>query len=169
MRVNFLTLIGVNILLCAVLLADALALPTTAKMVTLTDFGSKLTRAKRMSYYNYFIYTSDDCKYEVPETVFENLSVNDSVKIFSSLIFKMPIEIHYWRNDQHYADKMGQLNTKKVERVLLIISILISAVVFMIQLIRPFKRTNPLFMLQIIAFGTSFTIFLFVIIEVCSI
>jgi hypothetical protein len=169
MKVNFLTFIGLNIVLCCVLLTDAFVLPTNNKTVTLSDFSSKLTRAKRVSYYNYFIYTSDDCKYEVSETVFENLRVKDSVKIFSSLIFKMPIEIHYWRDDLQYASKIGQLNSKKAEEVGLIVSLLISAIVFIIQVVRPIKKTNLLFLLQIIAFGTSFTIFLFVVIEIFSI
>ena len=169
MKINLRTFIGLNIILCSVLLGDAFILPGKVKTVLLTEFSSKLTRAKRTSYYNYFIYTSDNCKYEVTENLYENLRINDSVQILSSPIIKMPIEIHYWKNDQQYSSKIGQLNTNKSEKIGLIISLIISIILFLVQSLTAFNRLSPFFALQIIAFGTSFTVFLFVIIEVCFI
>jgi len=168
MKVN-LSFIGFNILLCSILLGDAFIFPSKGKIVALTEFSSKLTRARRTSYFNYFIHTSDNCRYEISEILYDNLRVNDSVKIFSSPIIKMPIEIHYWRNGQHYSSKIGQLNSNESEKFGLIISLLISVIIFIVLSMKSFKKGSPIFALQIIAFGTSFTVFIFVIIEVFSI
>jgi hypothetical protein len=169
MKINFITFTGFNILLCCILLGDAFILPGNSKTVTVSDFYTKLTKAKRTSYYNYFIYTSDGSKYEVIESLYEKLSVTDSVKIFSSLILNMPMKIHYWRDGQHSFSKVGQLHTKPTEKNGLLISLSISVIVLIIHLIRPLKRNSPIVALQLISFGTSFTVFLFVIIEVLSI
>lgn len=169
MKLN-LAFLGFNILLCTILLGDAFMLPANLKSVTTTQFESKLTRGKRGYYhYNYFIFTSDGCKYEVKERLYEELTVNDTIKIFSSPIINMPIKLQYTRNGSPILWKIGELHTQESEKVGLIISLIMSVILFVLQCIMPFQRSSIYFGIEIIAFATSLTVFLFIIIEVLSI
>jgi len=159
----------INIVLCLFLLGDAFVFPRNVKQVTLTDFSAKHTNAKHTSYYNYFIYTSDHSKYEVTEGLYDNLKTNDPVTIFSSCIMHMPVAIDYQQDGGLYTAKIGQLNTKPSEKYGLYISLLLSAVVLLLQINDKSKAWRMFSMLFILALAVSFVVFVFVLIEVLSV
>jgi len=156
----------INIGLCLLLLADGFLIAPKVKTVVVSHFNSKLTKVKRSSYYNYFIHTSDNYKYEISEGLSDNLKMNDTIRIYSSPIISMPRELHYQQDAQDFSAKIGQLSSKSSLPVGLIISLLISIITCLLQFAKRFKTSQPLNALQAIAFAISFTVFLFVISEV---
>ena len=155
-----------NILLCSLILGDTFIFPTKVKKVSIIAFSSKHTSAKNVSYYNYFIHTSDNSRYEIKKTLYDNLTKDDSVTIFSSLILRMPVKIQYLQHEQLYNSKLGQLSNTQAEIIALITSLIISILLLFVLRIKPYKSSGPFFALQAIVIGASILIFLSVISEV---
>lgn len=164
-----LTFVGLNIMFCVILLGDAFILPSNSKTVAINKFGSKYSTAELTNYYNYFIYTSDDCKYEVNKGVFDDLKASDTIMIHSSSLLHMPVKISYSKNDKTHVRKIGQLNSQDHGRIGLIISLIISIIVFISQYIRSSKISQALLGLQLISFSMLIVVLLFVFIEIFSI
>jgi hypothetical protein len=160
--------IGINLLLCCLFLADAYLLPAKDKKVTVSKVDSKLTRYKNRSYYNYFMQTTGNEKYEVSESMYRELQENDTIRIFSSPLIHMPRAIQYERFGHQERYKIGQLNSKGSLKIGLIISLLISVYLFISNLVKPAARSKLNNGLQILAVGISITVFLFVMIEIWS-
>ncbi len=159
----------INIGLCVLLLADGFLFSPKVKTVAITHFSSKLTNLKRDRYYNYFIHTSDNCKYEISEGLSDKLKMNDTVRIYSSPIIRMPRQLDYRQDTQELSAKIGQLSSKSSLPVGLIISLLISIITSLLQLAMRFKASQPLNAVEGIAFASSFTVLAFVMIEVFTI
>ncbi len=161
--------VSLNILVCLILLGDAFEFTPNVKNVSINEINSKLTRAKRTTYYNYFIYTSDNCKYEIPRNIYEDLKVSDSVSISSSLIFKMPLKLSYRKDDKVFVYDIGQLQTKKSEKYGLIISIALSFLALLFLLTMPNKYYNIYKLFIIFPIVITIVVFLFIVIEVLSV
>lgn len=89
--------------------------------------------------------------------------------IYSSFILSMPVKISYSKNNSPYQREIGQLNTKESEKIVLIISLIISLVVFITQYRSSSKISKALLGLQLISFAMLLVVSLFVIIEIFSI
>jgi hypothetical protein len=159
----------IHILFCLLLLADAMVFPHRSKTVTLTGVNAKLTYARRTRYYNYFIYTTDGCKYEVGEGIYSNLDKGDTVTISSSIIFHMPLQIAYRNDGSMHTYAMGQLSTKDSEKYVLIICIVISLIALIMYYVNPSALSQIFFVLPLLSFAMSLVAFLFVMIEVWSV
>ncbi len=167
MRINKTVLI-INILLCAILLGDAFVFPNKVKTVVLTDFSSKHTRARHTSYWNYFIHTSDNCKYEVSQGLYDALKQNDTIQVFSSRLIGMPVRINFnIDNEKHYGN-IGELHTQDSEAAGLIISIVFSLIVLVLELTNRTKSKGVklYFPLYLLAIAMSAVLLIFIIIEV---
>jgi hypothetical protein len=159
------TVLLLNIVLCAILLGDAFVFPAKIKTVVLMRFSSKVTNAENTSYRNYFIHTSDKCKYEVSKSINDALKYNDTIKIFSSKLIGMPVGIQFKSDNEDTFRNIGQLPTKKSQVYLLIISIMLSIIVLLLELLNRSMNNYVYFPLYFITLGMTVLVLLFIIIE----
>ena len=159
----------INLLLCTILLCDAFVFTPNVKTVVLTDFSTKHTQARRTSYWNYFIHTADNCKYEVSRSLYDALKQNDTVQVFSSRLIGMPVRIHFNRDHEKFYGNIGELHTQDSEVVGLIISIVFSLIVLLLELKNREKGVKLYFPLYLLALAMTALLLIFIIIEISSV
>jgi hypothetical protein len=141
---KYLILLVTTFLVLGVMLSDGYFLPGRHKSVIVERKLNKYTSLRAQHYYNYFIITSDSCKYEVDSELFAVLAIDDSVAIISSRLLHMPLSLHYFRNNKDHFCNIGQLRTYTAERIAIILCFSITTILIALFLIKPIQYSDRL-------------------------
>lgn len=150
MKINRKILIA-NILICSIILADLFVFTPRSKAVLINRFSNKYTHTKGARHYNYFIHTSDNCKYEVSQELYNSLQENDTIKIYTSPVINMPLSLQYHNNGLQYSVNTGQLRKENAPAIALLISLAISLGLLLPAFINKRKNEEPAFVLQLLS------------------
>ena len=155
-----------NIIICLLLLSDAFVLGYSSQTANIAELYSKYTHARNTSYYNYFLVTDKQQRYEVFWQTYDDLNIGDPVVIQSTPLLKMPKAIYYCKERRIYKKPLGQLNNNAAGKYGLFICLALSAFGLVDAFFPASKHKHFVTFFLLLATALTFLIFVTTMVEV---